>query len=570
MPDRDHQNLNFYWSTRFVRSLYRSGVQRVVISPGSRSTSLTLAFAAHPGFDKTIAIDERSAAFTALGMSKADKSPTCLVCTSGTAVANYYPAVIEAAQTGVPLIVLSADRPSYLRGIGASQTIDQLKIFGDYPVFFHEVGEPRDDDNSMNRLELAALQAVTKSMEAPGVSHLNFPFPKPFEPDNDFLKTAEIDNERQAKKKYQRTFSSQQKTKLSPEFWLQISEAEQPIIVAGPDIPKVLRKSVLALAKQLNAPILAEPGCNIPSSKYTITGFDGFLRNSAISESLYPDVILRFGRDPVSKTLQNYLKNYADVQQTRFHTTHLITDENLSADSHYFVKYGFEVSEMELNSNKDWIRNWRRYQKEYYASKERLMFPTSPLTDGYIFHTISEQIESKHFTMLSNSFPVRDMSLFGNYEGKEMYVNRGTAGIDGILSTTVGLSKVLNKAGVCFIGDIAFLHDSNALLLLQQIKTPLIIILLNNGGGTIFKMLPVSNYKKRYSEYFETPQQVSIAAMCRAHKIDHTLISRPEQLIPSFEAYIERPGVHIFECITDAEDSMELRRQLWNYSPDSE
>jgi 2-succinyl-5-enolpyruvyl-6-hydroxy-3-cyclohexene-1-carboxylate synthase len=98
----------------------------------------------------------------------------------------------------------------------------------------------------------------------------------------------------------------------------------------------------------------------------------------------------------------------------------------------------------------------------------------------------------------------------------------------------------------------------------------LIIVLLNNGGGTIFKMLPISNYKKRYSEYFETPQQVSIAAMCRAHKIDHTLISRPEQLIPSFETYIERPGVHIFECMTDAEDSMELRRQLWNYSPDPE
>ena len=570
MPDRDPQNLNFYWSTRFVCTLYRFGVQRVVLSPGSRSTPLTLAFAAHPGFDKTIAIDERSAAFTALGMSKADHAPTCLVCTSGTAVANYYPAVIEAAQTGIPLIVLSADRPPYLRGIGASQTIDQLKIFGDYPVFFHEVGEPRDDDKSLSRLELAALQAVTKSVEAPGVSHLNFPFPKPFEPDVDFLNTAEKDNERQAKKRFSPSFNTQPKTKLTPDFWLALSEAEQPIIVAGPEIPKNISKSIVALAKQLNAPILAEPGCNIPSSKYTITGFDGFLRNSGISEELYPDVILRFGRDPVSKALQNYLKNYADVQQTRFHTSSTITDENLSSDSHFFVKHGFEVSEMELNSNKEWIRSWRRHQKDYYAGKERLMFPTSPLTDGYIFHTISEQIESKHFTMLSNSFPVRDMALFGNYEGKEMYVNRGTAGIDGILSTTFGLGKVLNKAGVCFIGDIAFLHDSNALLLLQKVTTPLIIVLLNNGGGTIFKMLPISNYKKRYSEYFETPQHVSIAAMCRAHKIDHTLISRPEQLIPSFETYIERPGVHIFECMTDAEDSMELRRQLWNYSPDPE
>ncbi|MCR9132447.1 MAG: 2-succinyl-5-enolpyruvyl-6-hydroxy-3-cyclohexene-1-carboxylic-acid synthase [bacterium] len=570
MQDRDPQNLNFYWSTRFVRSLYRNGVQRVVISPGSRSTPLTLAFSAHPGFDKTIAIDERSAAFTALGMSKADRNPTCLVCTSGTAVANYYPAVIEAAQSGIPLIVLSADRPPYLRGIGASQTIDQLKIFGDYPVFYHEVGEPRDDDQSLNRLELAALQAVRKSMEAPGVSHLNFPFPKPFEPDVDFLNTAEKDNERQAKKNYASPITTQPKTKLTPDFWLNISEAEQPVIIAGPEIPKKIIPSILDLAKQLNAPILAEPGCNIPSSKYTITGFDGFLRNSEITEALYPDLILRFGRDPVSKALQNYLKNYADVQQTRFHTLDTINDESLSADSHFNVNHGFEVSDIELNANKAWIRDWRRYQKEYYAAKERVMFPTSPLTDGYIFHILSELIDTKTFTMLSNSFPVRDMALFGNYEGKEMYVNRGTAGIDGIMSTTFGLAEVLNKPGVCFIGDIAFLHDSNALLLLQKVKTPLIIVLLNNGGGTIFKMLPISNYKKRYSEYFETPQQVSIAALCRAHKIDHTLISRPEQLIPSFEAYIERPGVHIFECMTDAEDSMELRRQLWNYTPDSE
>jgi 2-succinyl-5-enolpyruvyl-6-hydroxy-3-cyclohexene-1-carboxylate synthase len=172
--------------------------------------------------------------------------------------------------------------------------------------------------------------------------------------------------------------------------------------------------------------------------------------------------------------------------------------------------------------------------------------------------------------MLSNSFPVRDMALFSDYDGKEIYVNRGAAGIDGILSTTIGLSRESKKPGILFIGDIAFLHDSNALLKLHEVEEPLIIVVLNNGGGSIFKMLPINEHKNEFSDYFETPHHVSLAAMCRAHKVDHTLISRPEQIIPTFESHIERPGAHIFECMTDAEDSMEMRKKLWNYEPDQE
>lgn len=203
--------------------------------------------------------------------------------------------------------------------------------------------------------------------------------------------------------------------------------------------------SIQNLAKVLNAPILIEPGSNLSSSKYTVTGFDGFLRNQNISEELTPDLILRFGRDPVSKALQNYLNDNAGVRQIRFVVNGEITDESLTADEFIYVDEGIEITEVESNADKEWIRSWRRHQKSYYSQKERLMFPTSPLTDGYVFHTISSLIPSKSFTMLSNSFPIRDMALFGDYDGKEIYVNRGTAGIDGILSTAIGLSKVSKK-----------------------------------------------------------------------------------------------------------------------------
>ncbi len=570
MPDRDPQNLNFYWCTLFVRSLFEQGITRVVISPGSRSTPLTLAFAAHPGFKKTINIDERSAAFMALGMSKVDNAPTCLLCTSGTAVANYFPAIIEASQSGVPLIVLSADRPPHLREIGASQTIDQLKIFGDYPVFFHEIGEPKESNNSIVRLERAASQAVQQAIYRKGVSHLNFAFSKPFEPASDFLEVVKADNEKQAKKKFSIPSKFNSSQILPPDFWVSITDSLKPLIIAGCEISSSLGNSIQNLAKSLNSPILIEPGSNLSSSKYTITGFDGFLRNKEIVEDLTPDLILRFGRDPVSKALQNFLYTNNGVKQIRFTSSNQITDETLTADEFINVDDHFEVHEVETESDKEWIRDWRRNHKSYYVQKERLMFPTSPLTDGYVFHTISNLIPSKSFTMLSNSFPVRDMALFGDYDGKEMYVNRGAAGIDGILSTAIGISTTSKKTGVLFIGDIAFLHDSNALLKLHEVEDPFIVIVLNNGGGSIFKMLPINEHKNEFSDYFETPHNVSLAALCRAHKIDHSLISRPEQIIPTFESLIERPGAHIFECMTDAEDSMNLRKTLWDYKPDQE
>jgi len=570
MPDRDPQNLNFYWSTLFVRSLFEQGISRVIISPGSRSTPLTLAFAAHPGFKKTINIDERSAAFMAMGMSKVDGIPTCLLCTSGTAVANYLPAIIEATQSKTPLIVLSADRPPHLRNIGASQSIDQLKIFGDYPVFFHEVGEPKESNNSILRLERAAIQAVQNAVNKHGVSHLNFAFSKPFEPSEDFLNVVKSDNEKQAKKKFLVKFEKKNEHTLPAEFRVDAIDTTKPVIIAGCDIPTEIGNSIQKLAKQLNAPILIEPGCNLPSSKYTVTGFDGFLRNKEIAEELIPDFILRFGREPVSKALQNYLNMHSAIKQSRFLSHNEISDETLTANNFIQIEGGFEVNEFEAETDKEWIRNWRRHQKAYYAHKELLMFPTSPLTDGYVFHTLSSLIPAKSFTMLSNSFPVRDMSLFGDYDGNEIYVNRGAAGIDGILSTAIGISKSSRKTGVLFIGDIAFLHDSNALLKLHEIEYPFLVIVLNNGGGNIFKMLPINDRKNEFSDYFETPHHVSFAALCRAHKINHTLISRPEQLIPSFESHIERPGAHIFECMTDGEDSMDIRRLLWNYKPDLE
>lgn len=571
MPERDFQNLNLYWTTLFVRSLYEQGIRDVIISPGSRSTPLTLAFAAHPGFNKTIMIDERSAAFTALGIGKSTGMPACLVCTSGTAVANYLPAVIEATQSRVPLIITSADRPPELRNTGASQTIDQLKIFGDYPVLFQEVGEPKDSDEGTFRVQKLAEQAVSVSKRERGVTHLNFCFSKPFEPSADFLHSIEDENEKHSRRSFPHYKQTSGATTFDEKFWSDLVSAERPVIIAGPCAPgSFIQDTISDFAKELNIPILAEPGSNVPSSKYTISGFDGFLRNEELTESLTPDLILRFGEEPVSKALQNYLKKNADQLQLRFLQPGEFGDEAFSADKTIYLNSSISIPEVSGSADKEWIRDWRRHQKEFNIFREDQLHPSTPLTDGYVFHTLTPLIPKKSFVMLSNSFPVRDYALFGDYDGREIHVNRGAAGIDGITSTAIGLSIASKKPGFLFIGDIAFLHDSNALLNKKYITEPLFIILLNNGGGTIFRMLPISDYKKKYFEYFDTPQNVSVSALCRAHKIDHSLISRPEQLVTYFEDNLEKPGIHVLECMTDADDSMELRKSIWNYAPSSE
>ncbi len=566
MQVNDPQNLAFYWSTLFVRTLFEEGLRHVVISPGSRSTPLTLAFSAHPGFHKTIAIDERSAAFIALGQAKAFGKPSVLVCTSGTALANYAPAVFEATNSGIPMIIASADRPPHLRGVGASQTIDQLKIFGSQTVFFHEAGEPSSDIAKFKRIQTAAKQSCHYSISQSGVAHVNFPFSKPLEPDADFLHEIEDENSRHVERSNTDYNSEQGNTSLGENFWSQLISAERPVIIVGPLNKHQEIPFILPLAKILKAPILAEPGSNVPTSKHTITRHAGFLRSDAIRSELVPDLIIRFGAAPITKAGQAFLEANTDAIQIHFAHTTIWQDGDSVPDKRIPISGNLQIPDITGAAQSSWLKSWKKTEKDFETYRESEIKPSTPLTDGYVFTTLTKLLPKKSFTMLSNSFPVRDMALFGNYKDKELYVNRGAAGIDGITSTAIGLSQVLDKTGVLFIGDIAFLHDSNALLTKDYVNRPLVIIILNNGGGTIFRMLPIYKLKEKHRTYFETPQSVRVVSLCRAYDVSHTLVTRPEQLITAFEQAIEKNGIQIIECLTDADDSMLERHKLWNFS----
>lgn len=547
-----------------VRSLYKNGVRHAVISPGSRSTPLALAFAIHEGFRKHTIIDERSAGFIALGIGKQTGIPAVLICTSGTAAANYMPAVVEARQSGVPMIVLSADRPPHLRGTGSSQTIDQIKLYGDHAIFFHEIGELRNEPDDLKRLELLAWQSVHDSVFYGGAAHLNAAFRKPLEP-------AESELEEQEKINADLTtetsisFSKPRATWKPGEDLVELLNAsKRPLIIAGPMNPHHnLNQLLFTLSDKKKIPVIADPGSGIAIKEYQIHNFEQLLRNSQIQNSGKPDCIIRFGDQPFSKSVLSVLSRWDEISVIQFLARNSWQDHSMNVNKMIRIEPGTipDLESIRPDESAEWFSLWKENDLQAESKLNRLVADTNSLTDGHVFHHYSPQIEDGWNVMISNSFTVRDMALFGKSPAKT-FVNRGAAGIDGIVSTAIGISYSSDKPICCFVGDIAFLHDSNALLSLRAVKKTVAIIVINNGGGTIFRMLPVHKHKHYYTDYFETPQQVKIEQLAEAHSIPYRKIDSIQKLKNTDISRYEN-GAVIYEIQTDADASMVMRKKLW-------
>ncbi|MEX2455953.1 MAG: 2-succinyl-5-enolpyruvyl-6-hydroxy-3-cyclohexene-1-carboxylic-acid synthase, partial [Balneolaceae bacterium] len=446
------------WTSAIANSLYEQGVRHAILSPGSRSTPLTLAFANHPGFDKTVVLDERSSAFIALGIGNESGIPAVLICTSGSAAANYFPAIIEAKKSGVPLIVLTADRPPHLRGIGSSQTIDQIKLFGDQAVFFHEAGEPVDEEMDIKRISLAAKQAVHDAIRIGGASHINLPFRKPLEPTQDQLESAIDSMSKFSSVKVKSKASIQRTIRFDEELSELFNQSKKPLIIAGPsNHHQSLAETATELQKRLSAPLLAEPGSTL-SPKKGLYRFEQFLRNKENLNSLKPDLIIRIGDQPFTKSLLTALDVWSDVDVIHFSGREAWQDSAMSSTVRFVIHQtdSVDYSPIKKKPATEWLDAWKTSENNSETSLKNSFKKSSLLSDGHVFNHISKISEDWN-VMISNSLPVRDMSLFGKPTAQQ-FVNRGTAGIDGILSTGVGISRSSQKPTLCLIGDLAFLH----------------------------------------------------------------------------------------------------------------
>ena len=569
-------NRNTLWGRVLVDELAAAGVDTVCVSPGSRSTPLTVAFARHDDVEVLSHLDERSAAYFALGRGRRTGRVTPLVCTSGTAAANYHPAVIEASQSRVPLLVLTADRPPEIRDSGANQTIDQEKLYGDAVRWYRDVAEPEATPRKLRSLRTTAARAVAKATGTPaGPVHLNFPFRKPLEPtpvdgdvpddlpdpavegrDGPFVDATagvpELDDDRL------RDLASS----LS---------APRGLLVVGPsDSPGVDPEAVAALAHATGFPVLADPLSGVRYGGVVRTtpvvgGYDGYLGDRVREAWPDPDVVVRTGASPTSKPLRNYLAAVdadqyvvdpgAGWREAAFTATDLVVAD----PTRLFAR----LSRLLTGPGGD---DWRARWVDADAAHAAALDDSEAFCEGRILSDAVDLAPDPSTLFVSNSMPVRDLDRFGAPTTTSVTAlgNRGASGIDGIVSTALGAGSATTDHLTLVTGDLAYYHDMNGLAALERCGVEATVVLLNNDGGGIFHILPIEAYEPPFTSQFVTPHGLDFEPTSDLYDLSFARIEGGDR--EAFRAaYAEATaaaGSHVIEVRTDAEASHEVRDRL--------
>ncbi|RNC29069.1 MAG: 2-succinyl-5-enolpyruvyl-6-hydroxy-3-cyclohexene-1-carboxylate synthase [Candidatus Dichloromethanomonas elyunquensis] len=534
-----------------VDELYQLGVREVVISPGSRSTPLSVLFCEHQ-FKIFLNIDERSAGFFALGIAKEHQRPVVLVCTSGSAVAHYFPAVIEARYSRVPLIVLTADRPHELRHVGAPQAIDQNRIYGHYANFYEELALPEEKESMYRYVRVVMQKAYANAMSVGyGVSHINVPLREPLIPD---LKNLDYTKGR-SKELFQ---YNKEEGQIS--FRDKLFQNKKGIIICGGDAYADYHREVLELAERLQSPVLADPISNFRnySNEIIIDSYDAFLKSDSIKKELAPEFILHFGQVPVSKRLQQFISMNREVltiqvgQTFEYRNPALSTDQFVAA-----LPKRFADSIQTRNSHTGYLRKWQLYQRRMRTylkmAREELGW-----FEGKLIQIIQEMLPKASRLVAGNSMAIRDVDYF--FEARDqnikVFANRGANGIDGIVSTALGISTC-SEPTVLLTGDLSFFHDFNGLLIGNTHHLNMVIVLFNNGGGGIFRYLPQSGEK--YFDYlFLTPHGINFSGLTALFGVTYFNPQNEEDFIRYFNQALTMDGIKIIEVKIDLEVSKAL------------
>ena len=565
----DLRNENTLWASVIAETLARVGVVQVVASPGSRSTPLTMAFAAHEGIETVPVLDERSAAFFALGLARQSGRPVVLVCTSGSAAANYLPAIVEASEGGVPLLVLTADRPPEMRACASGQTIDQQKIYGDYVAFYHELALPGASLDLLCYLRQTVSHAAERtSLPQPGVAHLNVPFRDPLVP---------IENGAAAamKTEIDEAFFAH----LEPSGFAGMSESKvwqrpttsRGLIVAGPEMSRdpVRYAEILSeLSVSLGWPVLADgvsPLRHFPTNEAVVVGsYDTILRNEKKARDLVPRYVLCLGSWPTSKVLRGWLEQSgAEIV--------LVTERMDNRDClhgrtrHMRVPVETLASNPKKPADTSYAELWQEADKAM-ASALSETERTHENFEGDIAPALARALPEGTPMYIASSMAIRDVEYFWPVSGRgmQMYFNRGANGIDGTLSTALGVAHG-NKPSVLLTGDLAFLHDSNGLLLRDKLVGSLTVVLINNNGGGIFEHLPVAKFDPPFEEFFATPQSVNFATLCAAHQVEHIAV-RDLAHLSKLVSELPSQGFRVLEITTDRKRDAAFRKKLFALS----
>lgn len=550
-----------------VDEFYQLGVRHAVFSPGSRSTTMAMLFKEHEGFETYMNIDERSASFMALGIAKAHKEPTVLVCTSGSAVAHYLPAILEAQYSGIPLIVLSADRPHTLLHVGAPQTVDQHKIFGTAVNYFEELAVPQESHYYTYPRQVAR-KAYMKAMDTKkGPVHINVPLFEPLVPElsrNHF--EAGRSSFKVVKPNYSDIFACGEGNNLLERY-------ERILILAGPQIDIDEAETICSFGEALQAPILADPLSNVrgcDTSKVVISTYDALLAGQALWYELKPDCVIQFGQIVVSKRVQQMIASWTDLEYIEVNPT--MDSMNPTGKTTMHMQASIDVFTNLYGVKNDSPAYLGKWQHLETAGKQKLgtAIEEPSCFEGRTIRELQQHISDNAQVLIANSMSIRDFDYFW-FSGESkavLYGNRGVNGIDGTISTALGLA-VNGRPTYLVTGDLSLFHDLNGLAVAKTHNLNLTIILHNNDGGGIFEYLPQKG-TKHFDYLFSTSQGLDYSGAAKLYGCSYINISSPDELSSVLANVSQEIGVHIIEIPTNREYSRELHKKYTKVSVDME
>ncbi len=579
----DPTNANTALASAFVEELARGGLHHAVVSPGSRSTPLALALWRAPEIEVTVIVDERSAAFFALGAAQASGTPVALLCTSGTAVANYHPAVVEADESGLPLVVLSADRPPELRGIGAGQTIDQIKVFGASVRWFCEVGAHGADDEGLLHYRSVACRALARSRgeTRPGPVHLNLPWREPLAPipvegavtATDPLALHGRDS---------RPLTAVTRIDLEPSTFLleemagHIGDAISGVIVAGRQLDPELREPLAHLARASGFPILAEPTsqlrCGPHDRSRVIASYDLLLRHERFARSVVPDLVLRFGEMPTSKPLRTWLaaSGASEIvidpyggwnEPTNRASAILRTDPTELASG-----WAARLEKEPRGAPNAWIAAEASAQAALDGELDASGTGSgdsggAAIPEPALHRALGQAHRDGDLVYTASSMPIRDQEAFlADADADALFLcNRGANGIDGLVSSGIGAAHASGRPTTILTGDLGLLHDLGGLAALRDVSTPVRIVVIDNGGGGIFHFLPQEQALdgEEFEALLGTPRGVDVGKAAALFDLPHRRLESLGDLAEALAA-----GTGLIEVKVDRQANVDLHRRL--------
>ncbi len=578
----DQGNANLELACALVDQFATSGVRNAVICPGSRSTPIAVSLASHPDIQSWVLVDERAAAYFALGMARQLTAPVLILSTSGTAAANFLPAVVEARLSRIPLIVLTADRPPELRDWGAAQTIDQIHLFGRHVKWFVDMPVPDGHVSLARHARATAARAAQTARSNPaGPIHLNFPFREPLLP-------ADVESTRELWSDLVRSRPNDSPARTEPSQFVPVAAAvdelasqivgePRGIIVCGPGEATGLADAAAALSAASGYPILADPLSGVRFGSHDRTGvvdaYDPFLRDQETAEALQPEIAIRVGALPTSKPLQQFLLARTD-------RVHMVIDAGAPRDpSQLATSYVLgdaaatlanvaeRVTALSNPANRGWLDAWQAVDRAAATAIESALMHEEAPFEGRAASEVAALLPEGATLVVGNSMPIRDVDAFvrGDQRRLRIVSNRGANGIDGVISTALGAAAVATGPVVLVVGDLSFLHDLNGLLAASKFDLDATIVVLNNDGGGIFSFLPQAEQldATTFEALFGTPTGLDVAAAARLFGASH---ARPSDWV-AFRRELCRAisgrGLGVIELITDRKRNVTQHRAVW-------